>query len=190
MVYRRLILSDYHPSQADRFRWKLVSQNILPNYLKTFNYRIVWNLLPITSSLDKCALCLQGKDSAVYLFAKCSITKQVWKNIEDVINSIIQNPLALDPFTAFNFYLPKTFENHSEQISFLLKVTNYCVWQTRNKQLNTDKLNPIDYKIILSKMFNHITIPERKDKKRLTAMYFEEIQQIRRKLCKKLQSFI
>ena len=29
--YRRLILSDYHPSQADRFHWKLVSQNILPN---------------------------------------------------------------------------------------------------------------------------------------------------------------
>ena len=30
-IYRQLILSDYHPSQADRFRWKLVSQNILPN---------------------------------------------------------------------------------------------------------------------------------------------------------------
>ena len=189
-IYRRLILSNYHPSQADRFCWKLVSQNILPNYLKTFNYRTVWNLLPFTSSLDKCALCLQGKDSAVHLFAKCSITIQVWKNIEDVINSIIQNPLALDPFTAINFYLPKTFENHSEQISFLLTVTNYCVWQTRKKQLNTDKLNPIGYKIILSKIFNHITIRERKDKKRLTAMYVEEIQQIRRKLCEKLQSLI
>ena len=105
-IYRRLILSNYHPSQADRFRWKLVSQNILPNYLKTFNYRTVSNLLPFTSSLDKCALCLQGKDSAVHLFAKCSITKQVWKNIEDVINSIIQNPLALDPFTAINFLSP------------------------------------------------------------------------------------
>ena len=181
-IYRRLILSDYYPSQADRFRWKLVSQNILPNYLKTFNYRTVWNLLPF-------ALCLQGKDSAVHLFAKCSTTKQVWKSIENVISSIIQNPLALDPFTVINFYLPKTFENHSEQISFLLTVTNYCVWQIRNKQLNTDKLNPIDYKIIPSKIFNHITIRERKDK-RLTAINVEKIQQIRRKLCEKLQSLI
>ena len=89
-IYRRLILSNYHPSQVDRFCWKLESQNILPNYFKTFNYRTVWNLLSFTSSLNKCALCLQGKDSAVHLFAKCSITKQVWKNI-DVINSIIQN---------------------------------------------------------------------------------------------------
>ena len=189
-IYRRLILSNYHSSQADRFRWKIVSQNILPNYLKTFNYRTVWNHLPFTSRLDKCALCLQGKDSAVHLFAKCSITKQVWKYIEDVINSIIQNPFALNSFTAINFYLPKTFENHTEQISFLLTVTNYCVWQTRNKQLNNDKLNPIDCKIILSKIFNHITIRERKDKKRLTAMHVEEIQQIRRKLCEKLQSLI
>ena len=99
---------------------------------------------------------------------------------------VLSRIIALDPFTAINFYLPKTFENHSEQISFLLTVTNYCVWQTRNKHLNTDKLNPIDYKIILSKIFNHITILERKDKKRLTAMYVEEIQQIRRKLCEKL----
>ena len=133
---------------------------------------------------------MQGQDSAVYLFAKCSITKQIWKNIEDVINSITQNPIALDPFTAINFYLAKTFESHSEQISFLLTVTNYCVWQTRNKQLNTDNLNPIDYKIILSKIFNHITIRERKDKKRLTVKYVEEIQQIRRKLREKLQSLI
>ena len=162
-IYRRLILSDYHPFHADRFCWKLISQNILPNYLKTFNYRTVWNLFPFTSSLDKYALCLLVQDSAIHLFAKCSITKQVWKNFEDVINSIIQNPLALDPFTAINFYLPKTLENHSDQISFLLAVTNYCVWQTRNKQLKTDNLNPIDFKIILSKLFNHITICKRKN---------------------------
>ena len=39
-------------------------------------------------------------------------------------------------------------------------------------------------------MFNHITICERKDKKRLTAMYVEEIQQINCKLFEKLQSLI
>ena len=104
-----------------------------------------------------------------------------------VLSRILLHSTPLQPLT---FYLPKTFENHSEQISFLLTVTNYCVWQTRKKQLNTDKLNSIDYKIILSKIFNHITIRERKDKKRLTAMYVEEIQQIRRKLCEKLQSLI
>ena len=127
-IYRRLIFLDYHPSHTDGFRWKPIFQNILPNYLKTFNYRIVWNLLPSTSCSDKCTLFLQVQDLAAHLFAKCSITKQVWKNIEDIINSIIQNPFPLDPITAINFYLLKTFENYSVQISFLLTVTNYCVW--------------------------------------------------------------
>ena len=52
-LYRRLIFSDYHPSHTDRFRSKLIFQNIFPNYLKTFNCRTVWNLLPFTSSSDK-----------------------------------------------------------------------------------------------------------------------------------------
>ena len=56
-IYLRLSNSDYIPSKTDKFRWKLTSQNILPNYLKTFNYRTVWNLLSFSSELGKCALC-------------------------------------------------------------------------------------------------------------------------------------
>ena len=40
-IYLRLSNSEYTPSKTDKFRWKLISQNILPNYLKTFNYRTV-----------------------------------------------------------------------------------------------------------------------------------------------------
>ena len=40
-IYQRLSNSDYLPSKTDKFRWKLTSQNILPNYLKKFNYRTV-----------------------------------------------------------------------------------------------------------------------------------------------------
>ena len=68
-MYQRLSNSDYFPSKADKFRWKLTSQNILPNYLKTFNYRTIRNLFPFSFELDKCALCKQGQDSAVHLFA-------------------------------------------------------------------------------------------------------------------------
>ena len=29
--------------------WKQIRNDILPNYLKTFNYKIIWNLMPIKS---------------------------------------------------------------------------------------------------------------------------------------------
>ena len=95
-IYQRLSNSDYIPSKADKFRWKLTSQNILPDYLKTFNYRTVWNLLPFSSELGKCALCKQGQDSAVHLFAKCSITQQIWKFLHEILNHITQKSFTFE----------------------------------------------------------------------------------------------
>ena len=58
-IYNRLSYLDKRPSRQEIFRWKLVNQNILPNYLKTLNYRTVRNLLPFKPDSSKCALCLQ-----------------------------------------------------------------------------------------------------------------------------------
>ena len=59
-IYKRLSLSDYHWSDHNKIKWKLTSDNILPNYLKTFSYRTVWNLLFFSHELGKCALCRRG----------------------------------------------------------------------------------------------------------------------------------
>ena len=37
-IYNRISYPDKRPSRQETFRWKLISQNILPNFLKTFNY--------------------------------------------------------------------------------------------------------------------------------------------------------
>ena len=105
-IYQRLSNSNYIPSKADKFRWKLTSLSILPNYLKTFNYRTVWNLLPFSSELGKCALCKQGQDSAVHLFAKCSITQEIWKHLHEVLNHITQKSSTFEILTPTNFYFP------------------------------------------------------------------------------------
>ena len=76
-IYKRLSLSDYNWSDCDKIRWKLTFNDILPNYLKTINYRTVWNLLSFSHELGKCALCRWGQYSAVQLFAKCSVTQQI-----------------------------------------------------------------------------------------------------------------
>ena len=45
-IYNRISYPDKRPSRQEIFRWKLVFQNVLPNYLKTFNYRTVRNFCP------------------------------------------------------------------------------------------------------------------------------------------------
>ena len=89
-----------------------------PPELKPFSYRTVWNLFPFTSSLYRCVLCLQGQDSAVHLFAKCSITKQVRKNIEDVINNINQIPLPLTVLRPLIFISQQPLKNIPNRFPF------------------------------------------------------------------------
>ena len=58
-IYKRLSYPDKRSSHQETFRWKLVTSSILPNYLKTFNYKIVRYLLPFSCESGECALCLQ-----------------------------------------------------------------------------------------------------------------------------------
>ena len=73
-IYNRLSYPDKRPSHQETFR-KLVTSSILPNCLKTFNYKTVRYLLLFNPEPDECALCLQLQDTAVHVFAKCSITR-------------------------------------------------------------------------------------------------------------------
>ena len=83
-IYNRLSYPDKRPFHQETFRWKLVTSSILPNYLKTFNYKTVRYLLPFSPEPGESALCLQFQDTAVHVFAKCSITRQIWMNLHEV----------------------------------------------------------------------------------------------------------
>ena len=76
-IYYQISYPNKRPSHQKTFRWKLVNQNILPNYLKTFNYRTVRNFLPFNPEPGICALCLQFQHTTVHVFTKCSITRQI-----------------------------------------------------------------------------------------------------------------
>ena len=115
-----------------------LDQNILPNYMKTFNYRTAHYLLPFSLEPAECALCLQLQDSAVHVFAKCSITRQIWNILQKVFNKITETSFPLDNLTSLNFHVPIKFEIFTETIALILTVTNYCIWQTRKKQLKSD----------------------------------------------------
>ena len=159
-IYNRISYPDKRPFRQETFRWKLVSQNILPNYLKTFNYGTVRNHLPFNPEPGECALCLQFQDSAVHVFARCSITRQIWTILQDVFVNITETSFPLDNLTPLNFFVPIQFENFTESNALILTVTNYCIWQTRKKQLKSDclKMETVKPSNVLAMIFNHIKI--------------------------------
>ena len=180
-IYNRISYPNKRPSRQETFRWKLVNQNILPNYLKTFNYRTVHYLLPFSPEPGECALCLQLQDSAVHVFAKCSITRQIWTILQEVFNKITGTSFPLDNLTPLNFHVPIKFEIFTEAIALILTVTNYCIWQTRKKQLNSDspQLERVKPSNVLAMIFNHIRIREKKESLQTDKANYEIIKNIR-----------
>ena len=189
-IYNRLSYPDKCRSHQETFRWKLVTSSILPNYLKTFNYKTVCYILLFSPEPGECELCLQFQDTSVYVFAKCSITRQLWMNLQEVFNLIIRPTFPLDDLTPLNFHIPTQFENFTETIASLLTATNYCIWQARLGLLNTElqNLKPVNHKFILAKIFNHISIREKTEKKRHNSIYVDTINTIKHTIARILQN--
>ena len=189
-IYNRISYPDKRPSRQEIFRWKLVFQNILPNYPKTFNYRTVRNILPFSPEPGECALCLQFQDLAVHVFARCSITRQIWNILQDIFNNITETSFPLRNLTPLNFFVPIQFEHFTESIALILTVTNHCIWQARKKQLNSDcsKLEIVKPSNVLSMIFNHMKIREKRESSLTDTTKYELIKKIRTEIGKKLHN--
>ena len=193
-IYKRLFLSDYNRSDHDKIRWKLTFNDILPNYLKTFNYRTVWNLLPFSHELGKCALCRREQDSTVHLFAKCSVTQQIWKLLKDVLTNITRKQFTIDHLTPINFCFPNQLVMYSETVALLVTATNHCIWQTRVGQLNATPQNhnskPVNHKTVLAKIFTHISNGEKKEKQQIDQTFIDTTQETKHRLADILQNLV
>ena len=189
-IYNRLSYPDKRPSHQEIFRWNLVTSNILPNYLKTFNYRTVRHLLPFSLESSECALCLQLQDTAVHVFARCSITRKIWSILQEILNNITETSFPLDSLTPLNYHVPTKFETFTEPIALILTVTNYCIWQTRKKQLDSDplKLSTVKPSNVLARIFSHLKIRERKENSQTDKTNYEIIKHVRTEVGKKLSN--
>ena len=88
----------------------------------------------------------------------------------EVLNNITKTSFPLDSLTPLNYHVPIKFEIFTESIALILTVTNYCIWQTRKKQLDSDhqKLNTVKHSSVLARIFNHIKNQEKKKTHKLT----------------------
>ena len=146
--------------------------------------------MPFSPEPGECALCLQLQDTAVHVFAKCSITRQIWTILQEVLNNITETSFPFDSFAPLNFHVPIKFETFTESIALLLSVTNYCIWQTRKKQLDSDhqKLETVKPSKVLARIFNHIKIREKKESSQIDITNYELIKNIRIEVGRKLQN--
>ena len=138
----------------------------------------------------ECALCLQLQDTVVHVFARCSITRQIWTILQEVFNNITETSFPLDNLTPLNFFLPIQFKNFTESIALIITVTNYCIWQARKKQLNSAglKLEIVKPSNVLEMILNHIKIREKRDSSLTDTTNHEVIKNIRTKVGRKLHN--
>ena len=141
---------------------------------------------------DECALCLQLQDTAVHVFAKCSITRQLWSIFQEILNDITETSFPLDCLTPLNFHVPIKFEISTETIVLILTVTNYCIWQTRKKQLNSDHqiLKTVKPSNVLAMIFNHIKTREKKESLQTDKTNYEIVKIIRTEVGQRLHNLI
>ena len=93
----------------------------------------------------------------------------------------------LDSLKPFNFHVPIKFEIFTESIALILTVTNYCIWQTRKKQLDSDhqKLNTVKLSSVLARIFNHMKTRKKKENSQTDKTNYEMIKHVRTEVGKK-----
>ena len=110
-IYTRII-NDLLPATRpviNNGKWKGVHNPILPNYLQTFNYNLVHNVLPFQTklcdfSLDNpksfCVFCSKGQNTAFHAFKSCEKLTLIWQFVDSLIEktTAIAVPIVQDNY--------------------------------------------------------------------------------------------
>ena len=169
-IYNRIIdqlASNKTPSTLNV--WKNVHHTILPNYLKSFNYKLIWNLLPFKTqykpfNLDNpqtiCPFCKKGPDSSTHIFVKCKLTQNIRNFVQCNIKNLTKNNLNLTQnLKTINYVFP-TFITHNKNfplIILLLSISNHQIWKQRYKMIYDNE--PYDQQSLITsikKIFDYL----------------------------------
>nr|CAB3264533.1 pol-like protein [Phallusia mammillata] len=126
-----------HPS------WHLIHHPILPNYLKTFDYKLTEEIIPVKSKLipnipdldPNCTLCRVSYENIPHLFFRCPVVQPALRLISQVFRRIsrIQVDIYNNPNFIYNIAPP--IEEPRSQALFAVLNTSllHAIWKTRNK---------------------------------------------------------
>ena len=116
----------------------------LPEYVRSFNYRLYFNLLPLNTkfvsyALDtdsRCYFCNWGPENEWHIFGKCEKLRKLWSAMDEVIKicvgcnySFTKNRTELGDYDLAHTRCPDQFE---KIIIYLNCIINHKIWKMRN----------------------------------------------------------
>ena len=140
-LYQLLVsASRFHPP-IER-TWHAVHNPVLTNTLRTFNYRAIREILPISTKLRTayldpgtvCRFCRTLPEKLQHIFYQCHRIKPVWTYIEAVISHLTDTPpMELNYYAITHFIISPQLKHISDHITYLFSITRYKIWMHRNE---------------------------------------------------------
>ena len=171
--------------------WQNCYSGILEHKYREFNYRLVYNTLPLRSKAriraivpsTDCVCCGDAMETTSHLFVECDVVRPVWLVVDRVMHLVMGG--AFTPLTSTEIILldsskfSPTLDKNSA-FSFLITMTKHTIWMHRNKVIFTSQpFDPQDTLYHLKfRSFNRIQI----EGSRTTPKFMRALQLVCRSL--------
>jgi len=135
-IYEKIILRRNQFGSASH--WSRNHCNVLPNYLKTFNYKLSMNILPCKTNFvdfgldtdSRCNFCNIHPDTVPHMFSRCSVLSPIWRILDLALDALKVN-FRFSQSRKHNDYdlRNSVLNDHEDLIIYLNSIVNFKVWK-------------------------------------------------------------
>ena len=126
--------------------WPRLHLKIFPNYLKTFNYKLSMDILPLKTkfveyALDtdsKCNFCNHHAEASHHLFSQCAVLKFLWESLDhsmEIMGFQFRFTKAKQ-FSNIDLRRSKISSSEIRQVVYLNSISNLKIWNLSQKIQN------------------------------------------------------
>ena len=182
-IYKRIINTHFsRPQSRTKESWLNLHHNIFPNNIKTFNYKLSWNLLPTKSKYitqpcnpeEKCTFCSLHTESNIHLFHFChkikpilNYTNQLFNKFTDLDIDIFENTSHIYLHNLSNIVDPE----HKDLYTYLSAITHHKIWKIRNDIAHGD--SSLSAENVIQTIKNSILGRKRVERERSDTSYLD-----------------
>ena len=145
-IYKRIICEG-GPHTGHELGYYKLHRKIFPSYLKSFNYRLHFDLLPVKAKFQHfslhsnsgCTFCSLHPETSVHLFAKCPSLYPLWDFLDDALNATFLNQCRYSfrdsRVRKYDYSLVnlKCKPEYERLLLYLNAIVNTNIWKWRNK---------------------------------------------------------
>ena len=135
-------------------------KKIFPTYLKTFNYKVCFDLLPVKNKFHQfcldsdvritCPFCNINIESTFHLFSKCHKLIKLWEILDETTKVCFKGDCSYsfknDRFKMCHFsFVDSVYQKTYEDIIlYINSVVNHNIWKTRNEIFHENKIYDLE----------------------------------------------